>query len=319
MEEAEWKKHINPDLVTYIKFNMPWCDFLLPGMCANPAVLEGVVETVKDYVDDIYLIEGIAAARQSFKKGCEINRYTDIVNKATKSIHLLNVGIEKMQEVSIDGVPFPIKIPKILLKEDKNYISVSPIKTHSIAKYSGVLKNSFGVTHHKRVLYHFHLDKVIAGVNKAINPNFGVLDGTVGLEGNGPANGRPIKLNRILCSGDLVALDFVGCRTAHINPFEVPNIIECEKVFEKNVQSIKIRGPLVRKEFEPAKPQKYAQLMFWLMRHGITRKIMFDWLWWLGTWGVKQIRNFWYWRQGKKYVNNFFYAHPKYKEIYGVI
>jgi len=282
MVKADWRRHIQPKLPTYIKFNMCWCDFLLPGMCTSPAVLQAVIDVIKDHVGPIYLIEGVAAAHQNFKKGCRINGY-DLLKNC--KFQVISEDHFRFTEFSLDDVPFPIKLPTWLVscRNSHNYISIAPVKTHSVTGFTGVMKNSFGVSHYKRVLYHFYLEKVIQGINELIQPCFGILDGTVVLEGNGPANGNSRELDLIVASHDLEALDNYGRQLIA--------------------------------DFEPAKPQKYAELMFWLMKHQVTCKVLFDWLWPLGAFGVKIIRNYWYWSEGEREVKRFLET-SKYREIY---
>jgi len=49
-----------------------------------------------------------------------------------------------------------------------------------------------------------------------------VADGIVGMEGQGPANGRPIRLGFLAASANPFALDGALCRTLHIRPESVP-------------------------------------------------------------------------------------------------
>jgi len=306
MELSDWRRHIHRGKDLFIKFSMPWCDFLLPGMCTTPWALEAVVEVVQNHVADIYLIEGIAAAKQSFRKGCRINQYDRVAERYGK-MRLRNVGLEPMVEVKVPEARLSsIRLPKSVL-EVGNYISVSPMKTHSVTGFTGALKNQFGVSHHKRILYHICLDEVIATINREIKPNFAVIDGTVSLEGQGPANGESIERDLILSSPDLVAVDAVACRTMGINPEKIGHITTSQR---RGVGNMKAEVVGERAEdhvhrFKPATPQGYAELMFWVRRQPVLGNFVFNYLWNLGTYAVKVYRDLWYIYKGRPDVREF--------------
>ena len=56
----------------------------------------------------------------------------------------------------------------------------------------------------------------------AVRPALTVMDAVVGMEGNGPRNGRPKGIGAILAAADPVALDAVACRMVGIEPLMVP-------------------------------------------------------------------------------------------------
>lgn len=56
-----------------------------------------------------------------------------------------------------------------------------------------------------------------------VRPDLTLMDAVVGMEGNGPSNGSPKKVNAILASKDPVALDAVACKMVGIEPFMVPS------------------------------------------------------------------------------------------------
>jgi len=56
----------------------------------------------------------------------------------------------------------------------------------------------------------------------AVRPNLTLMDGVVGMEGDGPRNGQPRQIGAILASADAVALDAVACEMVGIRPLMVP-------------------------------------------------------------------------------------------------
>ena len=56
------------------------------------------------------------------------------------------------------------------------------------------------------------------GINTQIQPRYAVLDGTVGLEGDGPKSGCPKEMNLIFASGNLAGLDATAARIMGFAP-----------------------------------------------------------------------------------------------------
>ncbi len=59
---------------------------------------------------------------------------------------------------------------------------------------------------------------MIVDLNVALKPQFGIIDGVMGMEGNGPRNGNPVFIGVVMASTDLTALDATACRIIGINP-----------------------------------------------------------------------------------------------------
>ena len=53
--------------------------------------------------------------------------------------------------------------------------------------------------------------QILVDVYQIVQPSLTILDGIVGMEGNGPNSGRPIPLGLLLASGDSLSLDQIVC------------------------------------------------------------------------------------------------------------
>jgi len=303
MEGVGWKKFFKKGEDTLLKVNMCWADFLLPGMCTSPWVLGGVIETIGDYVGKIYVGEGMAAAFQSFEKGCRINRWDRVCKEY--GVELIDLAKDELVDVDATdlGVPFPIKISKFAI-EVPNLVSLPLMKTHSVTTFTGAVKNLFGVSFGKRITYHLHLPEVITGINRAVGSNFTVMDGTVATEGNGPANGIPKVMNLILAGNDLVAVDSTACRIMKIEPegVEYLKLASGRGLGSMNPDVTgEVKVSEVSTEFARANPQRYYTMgMLPLLKRKHLKNIAYNYFWIPGRFVVKLIRNSWYMREGKK-------------------
>ncbi|HEY9247298.1 MAG TPA: DUF362 domain-containing protein, partial [Candidatus Methanoperedens sp.] len=84
-------------------------------------------------------------------------------------------------------------------------------------KYTGAVKNFYGVIPgsgkaaiHRQAPTEESLSQAVVDIFSALKPQLAVMDGIVGMEGEGATNGTPIASNVILSSLDCVALDAVA-------------------------------------------------------------------------------------------------------------
>jgi len=122
---------------------------------------------------------------------------------------------------------------KLLLCDMKNdvdkIICVAKLKTHAMMTYTGAVKNMFGmVPGVAKAEYHLNIPDyndfadALIDICLATEPVLTVMDGIVGMEGNGPAAGVPVKTNALLVSPSPYHLDMAACRLIGLKPEDVP-------------------------------------------------------------------------------------------------
>ena len=109
--------------------------------------------------------------------------------------------------------------------ENDSLISLSKLKTHGFMKLTGAIKNQFGcIPGLAKSEYHLKLTepadfaRMLVDINLCLQPRLYVMDGIMAMEGNGPMNGTPKKMNLLLFSADPVALDATVCRIIGLDP-----------------------------------------------------------------------------------------------------
>ena len=99
-------------------------------------------------------------------------------------------------------------------------INLAKLKTHGQMKLSLGVKNIFGcVVGRAKASWHYNVglnrDKFAAlliDLYKTIAPNLTIIDGVIGMEGDGPTSGTPYDYNLIGAAEDALCLDFLLCR-----------------------------------------------------------------------------------------------------------
>jgi len=96
------------------------------------------------------------------------------------------------------------------------------------------MKNMFGLLPDKfKGTYHLKgISKVVVDINTVLHPAVTVIDGFVGMEGNGPVDGTPVPMNLIIAGTDPVATDATAARVMGFNPYKITHI---RKAYEKGI------------------------------------------------------------------------------------
>ena len=189
----------------------------------------------------------IAATRESFLRlgasqvligdGPAMDRDTESILESVKLKEFTGPLGSVFRDLNLDDVsrvPLPTRasrlkelyLPKIVLGVDF-LVSIAKLKTHHWAGVTLSLKNMFGVVPGscygwpKNILHWAGIDNSILDINAAARPDFAIIDGIVGMEGNGPIQGSPKPAGLLIFGDDPVAVDATGCRVMGLKPEKV--------------------------------------------------------------------------------------------------
>ena len=117
-------------------------------------------------------------------------------------------------------------LPELVLRSDV-VVSMPKMKTHHWGGVTLSLKNCFGCVPGrvygwpKNVLHWAGLEAAIVDVAAAVRPDLVIVDGIVGMEGNGPINGDPKSAGVVVVGDDPVAVDATAAHAMAIDPERV--------------------------------------------------------------------------------------------------
>jgi NAD-dependent dihydropyrimidine dehydrogenase PreA subunit len=110
-------------------------------------------------------------------------------------------------------------------------INLPKFKTHGLMRLTGAVKNLFGCLpgvqkagFHARLQDEVRFGQMLVDLAELISPRLHIMDGVVGMEGNGPRNGLPRKLGMLLFSTNPHALDHVAAWIMNLEPGLVPTL-----------------------------------------------------------------------------------------------
>ena len=103
-------------------------------------------------------------------------------------------------------------------------ISMPKMKTHHWAGATLSMKNCFGCVPGrvygwpKNVLHFAGIEQAVVDVAAAVRPTYAIVDGIVGMQGNGPITGDPIDAGVLVFGDDVVATDAIAATLMGIDP-----------------------------------------------------------------------------------------------------
>lgn len=122
-----------------------------------------------------------------------------------------------------------LTLPAALAQADW-VVSVAKMKTHHWAGVTLSMKNLFGVMPGiyygwpKNILHWEGIDRCIFDINATVRPHFAIVDGIVGMEGDGPIMGSPHHAGVIVAGRNPLAVDATCARIMGIDPARVGHL-----------------------------------------------------------------------------------------------
>ena len=194
------------------------------GATTDPLVVEAIVNRLREIPVEVLIVESDSTMTNA-DKACVASGMKDMCDRV--DVRFINLRHEKDK---VD-IPIPnamtletIKVPRIVT--EAAIVSAAKLKTHMQTGVTLGMKNMFGLLPDKfKGKYHMRgMDKVIVDINTVLRPTLTVIDGFVGMEGRGPVNGDPVKMDTIIAGADPVATDATASRVMGIDPQTIEHI-----------------------------------------------------------------------------------------------
>ena len=196
-------------------------------MNTHPAVIAATRETFLKLGASRVLIGDGPAMDRDTQAIIESVRLKEFTGKLGKDFCDLN--IDDVERVELETRATRLKelyLPKTALGVDF-LVSMPKLKTHHWAGVTLSMKNMFGIVPGscygwpKNVLHWAGIDGSILDINAAARPDFAIIDGILGMEGNGPIQGTPKPAGVLLFGDDPIAVDSTACRVMGLLPEKV--------------------------------------------------------------------------------------------------
>lgn len=239
---------IKPNLVTAAKPRT--------GIVTHPAVVEALVGLLRDRgVTDITIADGPGVGIDS-DRVFDVTGYRRMAERLGVRLVSFN-GVERRQREWKYGT---VGVPAMLEDADL-YVNVPKMKTHGYTTVTLSIKNHKGMLSEadKKLDHHLGLHDPLAQQAKLRPPDLVVLDGIVGIEGDGPLNGKTVRSGVMAVGTNMLDVDATVAGLMGIDPETVKHlrIARDEGMGSLNPEVI---GSAPSRDFERANEQ-YGRVM----------------------------------------------------------
>jgi len=259
----------------FIKPNLSHPEYL-PGVVTSPELMQQLVGLLRDGNSEV-----IVGESNGFNYPCWTAFDKTGTEAAVKAAggSVINLSEDKVVEVKFQGNT-PLKrlfLPKTILDADA-VVDLPLMKTHEFMAYSGAIKNLFGcVPSNKRIYLHPYLPEVFYRLYTLFKPQLTIMDARIGIEGNGPTKGKPVKMGLILTGNDALAVDVVAAKVMMLDWKETYlNYIANKTAMREN--DINVEGlpiSMVERRFEPPRMDLPVKAQMIIYQHEYLTKVFF--------------------------------------------
>ena len=260
----------------FVKPNISHPEYL-PGVVTCPELLGELVGLLLDRGCEVVVGES-----NGFNYPCnsafEKTGIKTAVAKAGGQV--INLSEDKVVKVNFPENSSPLKqlfLPKTVLDADA-VVDLPLMKTHEFTVYSGAIKNLFGcVPSNRRIYLHPYLPEVFHRLYTVFKPKLTIMDARIGIEGNGPTKGKPVKMNLMLVSNDALAIDITAAKIMELNWKETYLGYMAKKTGLQDDQIAVAGLPVseVRHKFEPPRIDLPVKAQMQIYQHEYLTKMLF--------------------------------------------
>jgi uncharacterized protein (DUF362 family) len=215
-------------------------------ICTRPEVIFAAVEVFRKFDAAAVLIgEGSGHCRDTDRVLEEADMAEALVENKTPFVDLNNDDLVVKPNAGrprVEGVPpsnrgqdardthlATLTLPATVDQVDW-IVSMPKMKTHHWAGVTLSMKNLFGLMPGivygwpKNVFHWAGIDSSILDINATVKPHLAIVDGIVGMEGDGPIMGTPKLAGTLVMGRDLAAVDATAARIMGIDPLKVAHL-----------------------------------------------------------------------------------------------
>ncbi len=184
------------------------------AVTTHPAVVEACCRIFKGY--KLYVGDSCGAGE---RKGTENAFKESGIAAVAKKYNATFINIDAEKKITIENKKNKVLKKLVTAAPVLNMdfiVNLPKIKTHMLTGYTGAMKNMFGIMPGRsktgahaigRKIEQFN--QIVVDIYNAVTPNLNIMDGIVGMDGNGPSNGNPKHTGIIAASVNGAAMDAV--------------------------------------------------------------------------------------------------------------
>lgn len=232
----------------------------VPLSSTHAETLEGILEFLKSINKSENVVIAESSASDSTLQGFDNYGYFRLLSKYP--VKLMDLDAQPFEIMHVvderDFRPHPIRVSSVITDPDSYVVSVARMKTHNTVGATLSLKNIVlgspikdpgftlynedkrftttakeskqGTVSYKRLIHgsgYHAINYNIASLAPRLHPHLALIDGFIGMEGNGPTLGTPIEHGVCVASTDWLAADRIGVELMGIDYSKIGYLNHC--------------------------------------------------------------------------------------------
>lgn len=194
------------------------------GATTDPIMVEALVNRLRDMGKEVIIVESDAQTTNADKAW--VASGMDAMGKRLDVPFVNMRHVDEKVELEVKGGRVLKKIKVAKIATESAIVSAAKLKTHMSTNVTLGMKNMFGMLTTKfKGKYHLRgMDKVVHDIAVTLPPQLTVIDGFVAMEGRGPVHGKPVQMDTVIASTDVVGADATASRIMGFNPERIDHI-----------------------------------------------------------------------------------------------
>jgi uncharacterized protein (DUF362 family) len=202
----------------------------------NPAVIEAAIDSFRTLgAAEVMVAEGPGHRRDNEYLLSASGLY-DVVREHRVRYVDLNSDDVRAAPVRSSFTNFSqLYLPETLFNADL-LVSMPKLKTHHWVGVTLAMKNMFGIIPGtvygwpKNILHWQGINESILDINSSLPlPQFAIIDGIVGMEGNGPLQGQAKQSGVLIFGDDFVSVDATAARLMKLEPRKIKYLAKADE------------------------------------------------------------------------------------------
>jgi len=197
-------------------------------ICTQPEVIFGAADAFRKLgAASIVIGEGSGHCLDTARVLDEVRISEALVEQKTPFVDLNNDDLIVRPNAGQRNGLATLTLPAVVDQVDW-IVSMPKMKTHHWVGVTLSMKNLFGMMPGavygwpKNVLHWAGIVPSVLDINQTVAPHLAIIDGIVGMEGDGPIMGSPKTTGVIVMGTNLPAVDATAARIMGIDPWKVP-------------------------------------------------------------------------------------------------
>jgi len=198
---------IKPNILGYFKINTE-------AVVTHPALVQSLLKEFKN----ARVGESSAMDTENNLRKLGYWKFKPIVFEEGKLVKVEDATLKVMKN---------FYLPEIV-KEADLIINVPKLKTHTLTKMTGAIKNLYGCVPggvkqllHREAVGEKKFSHLLVDIYSHIKPGLNIMDAVISMEGEGPSSGTPKHTGFLLASRNAIALDIVASKMMGYKPRQI--------------------------------------------------------------------------------------------------